>query len=237
LPAIGALNKRVELFAAARSDDGAGGFTRAAASLGTFFAQVRPATWSEQRNAERNEQRVSHVVTLRRVRASSALSGVTASDLYPGVDDSWNDAGTLDLVSASGALVSVTEAEALNGANAIAITNADGEDEVLIFQNAALVSGSTYRVTRLIRGLFDTESAWASPVAAGAAWREVNVAFSGEFGEGGWTDVSADIPLQGGRVRWTDHAGRTREAYIHTVVDPDEDGRFIELGVEEGGPL
>lgn len=118
MPAVGQMKKRVTLLAPARSDDGAGGFARAAAELGTFFANVRPASWSEQRNLQRNEQRVSHVVTMRRVIADPSL-----------------------------------------------------------------------------------------------------------------------LPAPGGRVRWTDHAGRERNAYIHTVVDPDEDGRFIELGVEEGGPL
>lgn len=164
------------------------------------------------------------------------LSGVTASDLYAGVDDAWNDAGVLDLVSPFGALVSVTEAEALAGASAIAVTNADGEDEILIFQNAALLSGSTYRVSRLIRGLFDTESAWRNPVSAGAAWREVNVAFSDEFGQGGWSEIDTTTT---GTTFFSDDTGYEDSGGANgtAVAAADLRATTLTIAMEDGAEL
>lgn len=43
------------------------------------------------------------------------------------------------------------------------------------------------------------------------------------------------LPCQGWRARWSDRAGRHREAYIETATDPDERGRFLELTAREGG--
>lgn len=39
------------------------------------------------------------------------------------------------------------------------------------------------------------------------------------------------------RARFVDDAGRVRELSVKTVVDPDERGRWLELGCIEGGPL
>lgn len=38
------------------------------------------------------------------------------------------------------------------------------------------------------------------------------------------------------RLTYVDRAGRTRSLSIKTVVDPDEEGRWLELGCVEGGP-
>jgi len=39
------------------------------------------------------------------------------------------------------------------------------------------------------------------------------------------------------RARFTDDAGRVRDLAVITIVDPDERGRWLELGALEGGPL
>lgn len=39
------------------------------------------------------------------------------------------------------------------------------------------------------------------------------------------------------RARFTDRAGRVRELAVQTVVDPDERGRWLELGCLEGGSV
>lgn len=39
------------------------------------------------------------------------------------------------------------------------------------------------------------------------------------------------------RLKFTDRAGVERTLAIHTAVDPEEDGRWLELGCLEGGPL
>jgi SPP1 family predicted phage head-tail adaptor len=59
------LSHRLELIGVQRVDDGAGGWTRADTVDATVWAAIRPAKWHELREAERNEQRVSHIVTIR----------------------------------------------------------------------------------------------------------------------------------------------------------------------------
>jgi SPP1 family predicted phage head-tail adaptor len=44
-------------------------------------------------------------------------------------------------------------------------------------------------------------------------------------------------PRQGMRVRWQDRMGTVRTAYVETVQDEDEKGRFWLLQVREGGAL
>jgi head-tail adaptor len=65
MPAIGALRHEVDLIAIVRTDDGAGGWTRADTTILSVDADVRPASWSQQQRALRLEQRISHVIVIR----------------------------------------------------------------------------------------------------------------------------------------------------------------------------
>lgn len=56
----------------------------------------------------------------------------------------------------------------LNGANACAIRNADGEWEIVQFASAELTGPDRYLLKRLLRGQLGTEGAMRNPVAAGA---------------------------------------------------------------------
>jgi len=62
---VGQLNKRIDLISVVRDDDGSGGKTRADTLLATVWANVKQSSWSQSQRAERLEQRVSHVVTIR----------------------------------------------------------------------------------------------------------------------------------------------------------------------------
>lgn len=62
---IGQLNRRIELIACQRADDGAGGYTRADISDMEVWGNIKPASWSQQQHAERLEQRVTHTITIR----------------------------------------------------------------------------------------------------------------------------------------------------------------------------
>lgn len=50
-----------------------------------------------------------------------------------------------------------------------------------------------------------------------------------------WTPTFA--PTQGQVVRWIDRGGAARVAYVTAARDPDESGRFYEIGLREGGPV
>lgn len=52
-----------------------------------------------------------------------------------------------------------------------------------------------------------------------------------------WNPTLASLVTPQSRARFVDSAGRVRELTVKTVVDPDERGRWLELGCEEGAPL
>lgn len=62
---IGNLRHRVELVGIGRIDDGAGGYTRSDTVAATVWADIKPVSWSQQMRAERLEQRITHVITIR----------------------------------------------------------------------------------------------------------------------------------------------------------------------------
>ena len=67
-----------------------------------------------------------------------------------------------------GALTSIADARVLEGGNAAAVQNPDGDWEILQFANAELVDGQTYLLSRLLRGQAGSEDAMASPLPVGA---------------------------------------------------------------------
>ncbi len=97
-----------------------------------------------------------------------AKMGTLAADLPAG--PLWRfDAGSELLVDlTSGTLVSVTDTELLNGANALAVESAPNVWEIIQFGAAELVSAGRYRLTRLLRGQRGTEDAMGNPASAGA---------------------------------------------------------------------
>lgn len=62
---IGQLNRRVTLINCVRVEDGAGGFTRADANEVTVWASAKPASWNQQQQALKLEQRISLVLRIR----------------------------------------------------------------------------------------------------------------------------------------------------------------------------
>lgn len=102
------------------------------------------------------------------VQARSPIGELTF-DLYSGPTDYWDDVNDCYVTMYSAdQLLGTTDLAVLNGANLLAVQNADGEWEVLQFVNAELQSAKKYKLTRLLRGRGGTEHAMRSPVAAGA---------------------------------------------------------------------
>jgi len=65
MPAIGAMRFELELIFVGMTKNASGAFDRADTVDATVDADIRPASWSQQQRHGRNEQRISHVVTIR----------------------------------------------------------------------------------------------------------------------------------------------------------------------------
>jgi hypothetical protein len=94
--------------------------------------------------------------------------GELAFAFYPGPLWRWDNLSELWVDLRSGQLSSVSDLAVLNGANAIAVENADGEWEVVQYVNAELIAERRYKLTRLLRGQRGSEHAMRNPVAAKA---------------------------------------------------------------------
>lgn len=99
---------------------------------------------------------------------TEVVSGVTTTNFSSGTIYVWDDVNTVTVTLSSGSVSSDTDENVMDGANRAAIQNSDGEWEVFGFANATLVSGSTYTLSRLLRGLRGTEYAMRDPVSSGA---------------------------------------------------------------------
>ncbi|RTL49775.1 MAG: hypothetical protein EKK40_15675 [Bradyrhizobiaceae bacterium] len=97
-----------------------------------------------------------------------AVIGETLDALPSGPTSCWDRGGRMRVQLYGGALSSQADAQVLNGANAAAVLNADGEWEILQFANAELVDSKTYELSRLLRGQAGSEYAIASPLPAGS---------------------------------------------------------------------
>ena len=109
----------------------------------------------------------------RRGRAlEPAVVGATLSDLPAGPRFRWDRATRLVVQVEGGGLSSRTEAEVLDGANALVVRGAGGDWEVLQFAQADLLAasavGGTYALTGLLRAQCGSDPAMATLTPAGA---------------------------------------------------------------------
>ena len=103
-----------------------------------------------------------------RTLATPAIIGETTADFYSGPVWRFDRVNDLYLSIDRGTLSSVSEDSVLNGENAIAVENADGEWEILQFATATLNGSGNYILSDLLRGQRGSEHAMRDPVAAGA---------------------------------------------------------------------
>lgn len=97
-----------------------------------------------------------------------ALIGDTQTMLGPGPVGRLDYANSITVRFASGAPVSVSDVEMLNGKTACAIRGADGAWEIFSFGRADLVADKTYVLSRLLRGQGGEDFLAQRSVAAGA---------------------------------------------------------------------
>lgn len=102
------------------------------------------------------------------VAPTPARIGALNSDFYSGPLWRFDRVNELYLTLGAGSLESRTELDVLNGANALALENGDGEWELIQFEVAELIGTRSYKLSNLLRGLGGTEGAMRDPVSAGA---------------------------------------------------------------------
>lgn len=102
------------------------------------------------------------------VALAPAVIGETLDPLPAGPSSRWDHGSRVRVELYGGALASLNEANVLNGANAAAVLNADGDWEILQFANATLTGERTYELSRLLRGQAGSEYAMANPLPAGS---------------------------------------------------------------------
>ncbi len=103
-----------------------------------------------------------------RVAAAPCTIGETLDALPAGPTSRWDRGNAFRVKLYGGALASISDARVLEGGNAAALQNAGGGWEIVQFANAELVDGSTYLLSRLLRGQLGSEVLMAAPLPAGA---------------------------------------------------------------------
>jgi len=102
------------------------------------------------------------------VAAAPCVIGEALDALPAGPTARWDRASSMRVKLYGGALASISDARVLEGGNAAAVRNADGDWEIFQFANAELVDGNTYQLSRLLRGQAGSDNAMAHPLPAGA---------------------------------------------------------------------
>jgi hypothetical protein len=102
------------------------------------------------------------------VNATRAVVGSCTTTLGNGIEGvlDYSASVTVDLADSEGTLVSATDTELANGANLAAIGSPGGNWEIIQFKTATLVSGNTYTLTGLLRGLRGTPRFMATHAAS-----------------------------------------------------------------------
>ncbi|MEX0345037.1 MAG: glycoside hydrolase TIM-barrel-like domain-containing protein [Rhizobiaceae bacterium] len=98
----------------------------------------------------------------------SARIGVLESALAPGPSGRIDHANDLSVKMISGEFASVTRAQMLNGANAIAVQADNGVWEVMQFETAAEISAGSWHLSGLLRGQLGTDDATLAGSSTGA---------------------------------------------------------------------
>ena len=102
------------------------------------------------------------------VALAPSVIGETLDPLPAGPSSRWDHGNRVRVELYGGALVSLNEANVLNGANAAAVLNANGGWEILQFADATLTGERTYELSQLLRGQAGSEHAIANPLPAGS---------------------------------------------------------------------
>ncbi|MEI6573835.1 MAG: glycoside hydrolase/phage tail family protein [Alphaproteobacteria bacterium] len=98
----------------------------------------------------------------------SSLIGTTLADLPPGPTSRWDLSNTISVQLGTGAVSSAGDDAALSGESVIALQGPDGRWELIAFAHAEMIGSSTWRLSKLLRGLGSSEVIARRQLAAGA---------------------------------------------------------------------
>ncbi|MHA1523936.1 MAG: baseplate multidomain protein megatron, partial [Alphaproteobacteria bacterium] len=97
-----------------------------------------------------------------------AVMGELTTDLASGPVWRWDHANSPTIQLYSGELSSASQDNVLNGANVLAVENAQGGWEIFQFTDANLLGARLYQISGLLRGQRGSEAQMRDPVSAGA---------------------------------------------------------------------
>lgn len=140
-----------------------------------FFAATQtpwPGTVALYQSPEESGYRLHETIT-----APARFSRIEGA-LEAGPKGRWDHANNILVTLNHGELVSITETAALGGGNLAALQHDDGAWEILSFREAELVSGNSYHLKQLLRGLNGTEAAMEAPASAGAKFLMIDEALA-----------------------------------------------------------
>ncbi len=127
-------------------------------SAGLYFALYGPAASFKGGTIQRSTDGGASYTDVGYVNATRAVVGDCTTTLGNGIEGclDYTAGVTVDLDDSDGALTSATDDELLDGANLAAVGSPGGDWEIIQFRSATLVSGRTYALTGLLRGLYGT---------------------------------------------------------------------------------
>ncbi len=127
-------------------------------SAGLYFALYGPAAGFAGGTIQRSTDGGANYLDVGFVGTTRAKYGACTTTLGNGIEGvlDYTAGVTVNLADSEGTLASATDAELAAGANLAAIGSVSGGWEIVQFKTATLVSGNTYTLSGLLRGLRGT---------------------------------------------------------------------------------
>jgi hypothetical protein len=139
------------------------------AGPGTPEEQVRIAAWQKPWKSQAVFASPEDTGFVQRTTISQPADlGVLAEALPPGVVGRVDRSTTITVELYGGELSSISRAQLLNGANAVAVRSADGAWEIVQFEAAEEITPDVWRLGSLLRGQLGTDDVTAAGAEAGA---------------------------------------------------------------------
>jgi hypothetical protein len=137
-------------------------------SAGLYFALYGPAAGFAGGTIQRSTDGGANYLDVGFVGATGAKYGACTTTLGNGIEGvlDYTAGVTVDLAASEGTLASATDAQLAAGSNMAAVGSVAGGWEIIQFKTATLVTGNTYALTGLLRGLRGTARFMATHAAS-----------------------------------------------------------------------
>jgi hypothetical protein len=137
-------------------------------SAGLYFALYGTAAAFKGGTIQRSTDGGASYADVGFVGATRAVVGACTTTLGSGLEGvlDYSASVTVDLAASEGTLASATDAQLAAGSNLAAVGSVAGGWEIIQFKTATLVTGNTYAITGLLRGLRGTARFMATHAAS-----------------------------------------------------------------------